>query len=99
MKLFLKLFKFFLRIFAISFALVFSFTALQKIELGQRIGKGLFYLKGYYEDSEMVGGELRTKIVTEQGPGNLMIPLFVGLLITIIYIVYLTIKAKQGGRT
>lgn len=41
------------------------------LELNETIGSGLFYLKGYYEEGNM--------IVTEQGIGVITVPLVIGL--------------------
>ncbi|EPE63488.1 hypothetical protein L479_00073 [Exiguobacterium sp. S17] len=41
------------------------------LELNQTIGSGVFYLKGYYEEGNM--------IVTEQGIGVITLPLAIGL--------------------
>jgi hypothetical protein len=47
------------------------YVNLSTLELNETIGSGLFYLKGYYEEGNM--------IVTEQGIGVITLPLAIGL--------------------
>ncbi|KQU13088.1 hypothetical protein ASG65_12125 [Bacillus sp. Leaf13] len=66
----------FLSISAIAFVVVFIYTNLANIELNDKIGTGIFYLKGYYEEGN--------EIVTEQGVGVITIPFVVGFLLSLL---------------
>lgn len=73
-------------VFAICFLLslvgVIAYMSQHELQLGERLGSGIFYLKGYYEVTEQVGTETRTAIVTDQGIGFITIPLVISVVIT-----------------
>jgi len=78
----------FLSITVIVFSIVLIYINQLDLEINQKIGKGVFYLKGYYKEGN--------EIITEQGIGVITIPLFVGLIvsmsITIIQITFNKMK-------
>lgn len=61
----------FVSISVISLCAIMVYLNVSTIELNETIGSGLFYLKGYYEEGNM--------IVTEQGIGVITLPLAIGL--------------------
>jgi hypothetical protein len=75
-----KLFNLFLIAFVITYGVLAFYISTTDLQLGDRIGSGIFYMKGYYETSEVIGGVTRTVTVTENGPGMYVIPLLVGLI-------------------
>ncbi|MCI2254819.1 hypothetical protein L2D08_10630 [Domibacillus sp. PGB-M46] len=56
------------------------------LELNEKVGSGLFYLKGYYEEGNVV--------TTEQGIGIVTIPLFAGLLTSLILLGIQVVRKK-----
>ncbi|WP_215114310.1 hypothetical protein [Exiguobacterium sp. s70] len=62
----------FLSISVISLCAIMVYLNVSTLELNEAIGSGLFYLKGYYEEGNM--------IVTEQGIGVITLPLAIGLI-------------------
>jgi len=61
----------FVSISVISLCAIMVYLNVSTFELNETIGSGLFYLKGYYEEGNM--------IVTEQGIGVIAVPLVIGL--------------------
>ncbi|WP_152545910.1 hypothetical protein [Exiguobacterium sp. AB2] len=61
----------FVSISVISLCAIMVYLNVSTFELNETIGSGLFYLKGYYEEGNM--------IVTEQGIGVITVPLVIGL--------------------
>lgn len=61
----------------ISFCAVLTYLNVSTLELNETIGSGLFYLKGYYEEGNM--------IVTEQGIGVITLPLAIGLVLSTLF--------------
>lgn len=61
----------FLSISVVSLCAIMVYLNVSTLELNQTIGSGVFYLKGYYEEGNM--------IVTEQGIGVITLPLAIGL--------------------
>ncbi|MCT4776001.1 MULTISPECIES: hypothetical protein [Exiguobacterium] len=61
----------FVSISVISLFAIMVYLNISTLELNETIGSGLFYLKGYYEEDNM--------IVTEQGIGVITLPLAIGL--------------------
>ncbi|QNU35544.1 hypothetical protein IC802_06475 [Geobacillus sp. 44C] len=57
------------------------------LEINQKIGKGIFYLKGYYEQGN--------EIVMEQGIGVITIPLNIGFIVSVVVTTISTIRKKQ----
>lgn len=56
----------------ISLFAIMVYLNVSTLELNETIGSGLFYLKGYYEEGNM--------IVTDQGIGVITLPLTIGLI-------------------
>ncbi|TCI71296.1 MULTISPECIES: hypothetical protein [unclassified Exiguobacterium] len=63
--------KLFVSISVISLFAIMVYLNVSTLDLNETIGSGLFYLKGYYEEGNM--------IVTEQGIGVITLPLAIGL--------------------
>lgn len=61
----------FISISVISMFAIMVYLNVSTLELNETIGSGLFYMKGYYEEGNM--------IVTEQGIGVITLPLAIGL--------------------
>ncbi|TCI52117.1 hypothetical protein EVJ30_10120 [Exiguobacterium sp. SH5S13] len=61
----------FVSISVVSLFMIMVYITISPLELNETIGSGLFYLKGYYEEGNM--------IVTEQGIGVVTLPLAIGL--------------------
>ncbi|XCA84045.1 hypothetical protein ABKJ26_02860 [Exiguobacterium mexicanum] len=61
----------FVSISVISLFAIMVYLNVSTLELNETIGSGLFYLKGYYEEGNM--------IVIEQGIGVITLPLAIGL--------------------
>lgn len=61
----------FVSISVISLFAIMVYLNVSTLELNETIGSGLFYLKGYYEEGNM--------IVTDQGIGIITLPLAIGL--------------------
>jgi uncharacterized membrane protein HdeD (DUF308 family) len=57
------------------------------LEINQKIGKGIFYLKGYYEQGN--------EIVMEQGIGVITILLIIGFIVSVVVTTISTIRKKQ----
>lgn len=64
----------FFSIATIVFAALLIYINQVELELNERLGRGVFYLKGYYEENN--------KIVTEQGIGVIFIPIITGFICT-----------------
>ncbi|OGX79624.1 hypothetical protein A6395_05730 [Exiguobacterium sp. SH31] len=62
----------FVSISVISLFVIMMYLNVSTLELNETIGSGLFYLKGYYEEGNM--------IVSEQGIGVITLPLAIGLI-------------------
>ena len=62
----------FISISIISLFAIMVYLNVATLELNETIGSGLFYLKGYYEEGNL--------IVTEQGIGVITLPLVIGLI-------------------
>lgn len=62
----------FVSISVISLFVIMMYLNVSMLELNETIGSGLFYLKGYYEEGNM--------IVSEQGIGVITLPLAIGLI-------------------
>ncbi|WP_404354057.1 hypothetical protein [Exiguobacterium aurantiacum] len=62
--------KLFISISVVSLFAIMVYLNVSTLELNETIGSGLFYLKGYYEEGNM--------IVTEQGIGVITLPLAIG---------------------
>ncbi|PDM39172.1 MULTISPECIES: hypothetical protein [unclassified Geobacillus] len=81
----------FVRIFTSTTVIVFSiimiFINQFDLEINQKIGKGIFYLKGYYEQGN--------EIVMEQGIGVITIPLIIGFIVSVVVTTISTIRKKQ----
>ena len=73
---------FFTICFLLSLIGMIVYMSNHELQLGERIGSGIFYLKGYYEVTETVGTETRKAIVTDQGAGFITIPLVVSVVLT-----------------
>ncbi|MCC5890995.1 hypothetical protein [Exiguobacterium sp.] len=58
----------------ISLFAIMVYLNVSTLELNETIGSGLFYLRGYYEEGNM--------IVTEQGIGVITLPLAIGLVVS-----------------
>jgi ABC-type phosphate transport system permease subunit len=71
----------------IVFSIIMIFIHQFNLEMNQKIGKGIFYLKGYYEQGN--------KIVMEQGVGVITIPLAIGFIVSMIVTVISAIGNKQ----
>lgn len=80
---FSKLFNWFLIAFIITYGALALYVSSTDLQLGDRMGSGIFYLKGYYETTEIVGGQVQRYTVTENGPGMYVIPLLVGSLVAL----------------
>lgn len=57
------------------------------LELGDKVGSGIFYLKGYYEIYEKYGGEMRHGYTEETGLGVYVLPFIASILVTFSYII------------
>ncbi|WP_214834621.1 hypothetical protein [Exiguobacterium sp. E4787] len=68
--------KLFVSISVISLFAIMVYLNVSTLELNETIGSGLFYLKGYYEEGNM--------IFTEQGIGVITLPLAIGLVASIL---------------
>ncbi|MED4970810.1 MULTISPECIES: hypothetical protein [Parageobacillus] len=81
----------FVRVFTSTTVIVFSiimiFINQFDLEINQKIGKGIFYLKGYYEQGN--------EIVMEQGIGVITIPLIIGFIVSVVVTTISTIRKKQ----
>jgi hypothetical protein len=69
--------------------------AMVDLKLGTKIGEGVFYIKGHYKEMTEIGGEMKSTIVTEQGPGVITVPLALSLLITLIAAIFLPKKRRM----
>ncbi|MGE7942069.1 hypothetical protein ACQKNB_08270 [Lysinibacillus xylanilyticus] len=67
-----KFIEIFFSIATIVFAALLIYINKVELELNERLGSEIFYLKGYYEENNM--------IVTEQGIGIIFIPLIAGFI-------------------
>ena len=67
-----KFIKIFLSVATIVFATLLVYINKVELEINERLGSGIFYLKGYYKENNM--------IITEQGIGIIFIPLIVGFI-------------------
>lgn len=76
-KFFVSFLSMFLSISVISFVIIMIYVNLSTLELNETLGSGLFYLKGYYEEGNM--------IVTEQGIGVITLPLAIGLVFATLF--------------
>jgi hypothetical protein len=65
------------------------------LKMGDKIGEGIFYIKGYYKEMTEIGGEMESTIVTEQGPGVFTVPLAISLLLTLIVSIFLPKNEKD----
>jgi ABC-type phosphate transport system permease subunit len=81
----------FVRVFTSTTVIVFSiimiFIHQLDLEMNQKIGKGIFYIKGYYEQGN--------EIVMEQGIGVITIPLIIGFIVSMVAAVISAIGNKQ----
>lgn len=81
----------FVRVFTSTTVIVFSiimiFIHQLDLEMNQKIGKGIFYIKGYYEQGN--------EIVMEQGIGVITIPLIIGFIVSMVSAVISAIGNKQ----
>jgi hypothetical protein len=81
----------FVRVFTSTTVIVFSiimiFINQFDLEINQKIGKGIFCLKGYYEQGN--------EIVMEQGIGVITIPLIIGFIVSVVVTTISTIRKKQ----
>lgn len=57
------------------------------IELGEKVGKGIFYLKGNYTVYGEINGEIKEGITEETGIGMFIIPILISIIVTFLYIV------------
>ncbi|TCI21686.1 hypothetical protein [Exiguobacterium sp. SL-9] len=67
----------FVSISVISLFAIMVYLNVSTLELNETVGSGLFYLKGYYEEGNM--------IVTEQGIGVITLPLAIGLVLSTLF--------------
>lgn len=81
-----------------NIAMIF-FLSQFKLTLGERIGSGWFYLKGFYVRSELVNGQLMNVTVHERGPGVITLPLAAACVMTCLYLLISTLFSRQKGTT
>ena len=91
----LRLVRFYFLATVVILAAMMIVVSQMDLQLGEKVGSGIFYVKGYYEKTEVVGGETQTVEVTEQGIGLFVIPALAGLVLTILYGLFLSVRS--GG--
>jgi hypothetical protein len=70
-------FRVFISATVIAFSIMMIFVHQFDLEIDQKIGKGIFYIKGYYEQGN--------EIVMEQGIGVITIPFIIGFIVSMVF--------------
>ncbi|MDG5789813.1 hypothetical protein QA612_20355 [Evansella sp. AB-P1] len=82
-------------VIALLFVVIYTHLILD-LELEQRVGNGIFYLKGYYTIYEEFGGEMRRGYTEQTGIGVVTIPLIISLFTTAIYLIIKKLMPKRA---
>lgn len=94
----LRLVRFYFLATVVVLAAMTIIVSQMDLQLGEKIGSGIFYVKGHYEKTDVVGGEPQTVEVTEQGIGFFVIPAMAGLVLTILYGLFLSVRSGRSSR-
>ena len=72
--------------FVATVSAVYLYLLFVDPSVGQRLGHGWYYLRGYYEQTQFVAGKPQTILVMEQGRGVWLVPLAVTSVLTVGYL-------------
>lgn len=86
----------FISIFIILLAVTLFYASQLELPEGEKVGSGLFYLKGHYVETEVIGGVKKEVEVYDQGIGVITIPLVCSILITGLYLIIIRNLRKKS---